>query len=149
MAEATHVGVAQRLLYALRHLPSRHSLPAVHACLHPVELRKDIVGKVEPAVREDVALHTAQDAERRQHFVRRRDLLGLTTQLVAGQAADGPDSGRVVADREVLIAAVPGGAAHLLDACPSVRPRRVAMEVAADVVRVDELRRLASERLFA
>ena len=47
----------------------------------------------------------------------------------------GADRGRVVADREVLVAALARGAAHLLDARPAVRPGRVAVQVAADVAR--------------
>ena len=42
-----------------------------------------------------------------------------------------------------------GGAAHLLDARPAVRPRRVAVQVAADVAELDERRRLAAERRLA
>jgi hypothetical protein len=38
MAEAAHVGVAQRLLDTLGHLRPRHALTGVHACLDPVEL---------------------------------------------------------------------------------------------------------------
>src|ERR671919_3188339 len=73
MAEAADVRVSQRLLDTLRHLPPRHSLPPVHACLYPLELREDIVGKVEPPVGEDVALDPAQDPKRRKQFVRGRD----------------------------------------------------------------------------
>ena len=82
MAEAAHVRVAQRLLDALGHLPPRHPLAAVDARLHPVELGEDVVGEVEPAVGEDVALDPAQDAERRQQLVRRRDLLALAADVV-------------------------------------------------------------------
>ena len=121
----------------------------MHAGLYPLELRENVVGKVEPSVGEDVALDPAQDAKRRKQLVRGRDLLGLAADVVRGEAADGSHSGRVVADREIVVAALPGGAAHLLDARPSVRPRRVGVEVAADVSRLDERRRLAAERLLA
>ena len=135
VAEAADVRVAQRLLDALGHLPPRHPLAAVDAGLHPVELGEDVVGEVEPAVGEDVALDPAQDAERRQHLVGGRDLLGLAADVVGREAADGADRRRVVADREVLVAALARGAAHLLDARPPVRPGRVAVQVAADVGR--------------
>src|SRR5919106_654164 len=148
MAEAAHGRVPQRLLDTLCHLPPRHSLATVDACLYPLELGEDLVGKVEPSVREDVALDPAQDAKRRQPLVRGRDLLSLAADVVRGEAADGSHGGRVVANREVLVAALPGGAGHLLDARPSVRPRRVAMEITADVFRLDERRRLAAERLL-
>ena len=119
------------------------------ARLHPIELGEDVVGQIEPPVREDVALDTAQDAERRQQLVRRRDLLGLAADVVGGEPADGAHGRRVVADREVVIAARAGGASHLLDARPAVRPRRVAVEVAADVAELEQARRLAAERLLA
>ena len=82
MAEAAHVGVAQRRHDTLRHLGSRHPLSAVHARLHPVELGQDVVGKIEPAVGEDVAFDPAQDAEGREERVGRRDLLGLPADVV-------------------------------------------------------------------
>ena len=149
MAEAAYVRVAQRLLDALGHLPPRHSLAAVDARLHPVELSQDIVRKIEPPVGEDVAFDSAQDAERCQQLVRGRDLLGLPANVVGREPADGAHGGRVVADRDVVVAARAGGTAHLLDARPPVRPCRMAVQVAADVARLDEDRRLAAERLLA
>jgi hypothetical protein len=50
----------------------------MHRCLDPVELGEDVVGKVERAVVQDVALRPAQDAERRELAVRPLDLLTLT-----------------------------------------------------------------------
>ena len=47
------------------------------ARLHPVELGQHVVGEVEPAVGEDVALDPAQDAERGELLVGGGDLLGL------------------------------------------------------------------------
>ena len=69
----------------------RQPLAAVDARLHPVELGEDRVGQVEPAVREDVALGAAQDAERRERLVRVGDLERLAAQVVRGQAAHGAD----------------------------------------------------------
>ena len=82
MAEAADVRVAERLLDARGHLAPRHPLAAVDARLHPVELGEHVVGQVEPAVGQDVALDPAQDAERRERLVRRRDLLGLAADVV-------------------------------------------------------------------
>ncbi len=120
MAEAAHGGVAQRLLDALGQLTPRHALPAVHARLHPVEFGEHLVGKIEPPVGEDVALDSAQHAERRQQLVRSRDLVGLAVHVVGSEPADGTHGRGVVADREVFIAARAGGPGHLLDARPSV-----------------------------
>ena len=79
--------VAQRLLHARGHLRARHPLAAVDARLHPVELGEHVVGEVEPAVGQDVALDPAQDAERRQRLVGRGDLLALAADVVG---ASGP-----------------------------------------------------------
>src|SRR6185312_10427855 len=57
--------------------------------------------------------------------------------------------GRVVAYREVLVAVLARVAPHLLDARPAVRPGGVAVQVAAYVLQLDELRRRAGERLLA
>ena len=149
VAEAAHVRVTQRFLDAPGHLVVRHPLAAVHAGLDPVELGEHVVGQVEPPVREDVALDPAQDAERRQPLVRGRDLLALAADFVAGEPGDGADGRRVVADGDVLVAELARGAAHLLDARAAVRPRRVAVQVAADLAGLDEHRRIAPERSLA
>ena len=60
------------------------------------------------------------------------DLLGLAAHAVGVEARNGADADRVVADREVLVAALARGAAHLEDRRPAVRPGRVAVQVAAD-----------------
>jgi hypothetical protein len=105
----------------------------VHACLYPVELREDVVRKIEPPIRQDVALDAAQDAEGGKQLVRLRDLLALAADVVRAEPADRSHGGSVIADREVVVAAFECGAAHFLDTRPSIRPRRVAMEVSLDV----------------
>ena len=141
MAEAADVRVAERLEHAVGHLAGGHALAAVDAGLDPVELGEHVVGEVEPAVGQDVAFDAAQDAERRERRVGGGDLLGLTADVVGCESRDGADRGRVIADREVRVAAVAGRAAHLLHARAPVGPRRVAVEVAADVVELDQPRR--------
>ena len=61
------------------------------------------------------------------------DLLGLPAQGVAVQSGDDADVRRVVADGQVLVAAVAGGDAHLEHGRPAVRPLRVHVQVAAQV----------------
>ena len=139
----------ERRLDAGGHLRARHPLAAVDARLHPVELRQHVVGEVEPPVREDVALDPAQDAERREQLVRGGDLLALAADVVRREALDGADRRRVVADRDVVVAAVDRGARHLLDRGAAVRPGRVAVQVAADVPLLDEVRGRAAERRLA
>jgi hypothetical protein len=120
----------------------------VHAGLHPVELGEDVVRKVQAAVRKDVALDATQHAEGLQQLVRGSDLVALAADLVRGQPANRADGGSVVADRQVLVAALAGRAAHLLYARAPVRPGGVAVQVAADRVHLHQGRRLAAERLL-
>ena len=132
------VEAPQRLLDARGHLAPRHPLAAVHARLDPVELGQHVVGQVEPAVGQDVALDPAQHAERRQPRVGGGDLLALAADFVGGQPADGTDGRRVVADREVLVAALDRGARHLLDAGRPIGVVGVAVHRAAHVVLADQ-----------
>ena len=75
--EARCCRMPHRLEHALGdRLPAR-TLPRVQADLQPVELGEHVVGQVERAIREDVALAPAQDSKRRQLLVRGRDLLRL------------------------------------------------------------------------
>ena len=117
--------------------------------LHPVELGEHVVGEVERPVGADVALGAAQDAEGSEQLVRRRDLLALAAEVVRGQTRDDADVRRVVADREVLIAELLRGAGHLLDRGLPVRPRRMHVQIAADLGHLDERRRLAPEAVLA
>ena len=75
-------------------------------------------------------------------LVRGGDLLGLAAHAVGVQPGHGADADRVVADRQVLVAAVAGGLAHLEDRRLPVRPGRVAVQVAEDVGHLDGLGRL-------
>jgi hypothetical protein len=120
MTQATHVWIAQRLEHARGHLPSRHPLPAVHARLHPFQLRQDAIGKIEPTVGEDVALDPTQHAERRERLVGGGDLLALTPHVVRGEPGHRSHRRRVIADRQVVVATIASRPAHLLDALPTV-----------------------------
>ena len=142
VAEAADVGRVERGEHALGQLLARRALAAVDARLHPVELGQQVVGQVERTVAADVALGAAQEAERRELLVGGRDLLGLAAHAVGVEAGDGADADRVVADRQVLVAALARGPAHLQDRRPAVRPGRVAVQVAADLRHLDELRDL-------
>ena len=73
-------------------------------------------------------------------FVNFRPLL---LQLVGLQPADHCDALRVVGDGDVLQAAALGGGGHLLDARLAVGPRAVHVQIAADVVQLDERGQLA------
>ena len=90
-----------------------------------------------------------QDAKRRKLLVGGGDLLALAAQVVGVEARDDPDVPGVVADRHVLVAEVPRGGRHLEDGRLAVRPRRVAVEIAAHVAQLDERRRRPAERFLA
>ena len=149
MADGRNGRVVHRLDRALGQLVAAPALAAVDARHHPVQLGEDVVGEVERRVGSDVALDSPQDAERGQDLVRCGDLLALAADGVRVEARDDGHGHRVVADRQVRVAARDGGAAHLLHGAAAVRPRRVAVEVAADVHEVDERRGLAAKRLFS
>ena len=148
VADAAHRRVPGRLRHPHRHLLARLPLPGVDGGLHPVELRQHLVGEIERAVAEDVALAPPQDAEGRDELVRGGDLFALPADPVRVEAGDDADVRRVVADRDVLVAVeVARGLRHLEHGGLAVRPGRVAVEVAADLVQLDEARRLHAEPL--
>ena len=111
----------------------------MQADLHPVELGEDVVGQVERAVGEDVALASAQDAERSECLVGGRDLLGLTAQVVRIEARHDADRSRVVADRQILVPALERSFCHLEHRRLAVRCGRVNVQVAADVVDSEQI----------
>jgi hypothetical protein len=121
----------------------------VHRRDDDVELGEAVVCEVHGAVRPDVALDPGEDAKGRQPLVRLVDLVALAADIVGVQARNGADGRRVVANREVLVAELTGGKSHLDDGLAAVRPRRVAMQVAADLVDRDERGSLPAERLLA
>ena len=133
VAQAADVRVPHRLDRPLGQLARRHPLPAMDARLHPLELGQHVVRQIQRAIAEDVALAPTQDPKRRQPFVRSRDLLALATHVVGGQPGNCADARRVVADGQVLVAALARRLAHLEHARLPVRPGRMAVEVAADV----------------
>ena len=67
----------------------------------------------------------------------------------AREALDGADRGRVVADRQVVVAAVAGGAAHLLDARAAVGPGGVACAGRRGCRRARQPRRPPARRRLA
>ena len=66
----------------------RRPLPGVQGQLHPVELREDIVRKVERTVADDVALGSAEHPEGGELLVFRGDLLSLAAEIVSVEAGN-------------------------------------------------------------
>ena len=134
VAEAAHVRVAQRLLDALGHLRAAASAARRARSPAPSRARRGrrrggrAGRRAGCRTRSRAGRGTARAARwppRSPRAWRR------TSSAVSPRTA--PDGRRVVADRDVVVAALARGAAHLLDARPAVRPRRVAVQVAADV----------------
>ena len=73
------------------------ALAGVQADLHPFELGEHVVGEVERAVGEDVALAAAEEPERREQLVRGCDLLALPADVVGVEPGD--DAGRCACGR--------------------------------------------------
>ena len=135
MAQRPHRGMPHRLGHHPRELVAAAPLARVQAQLHPLERLEHAVVDVERAVGADVALDAAQHPERSDALVHLRDLLRLAEERVRVEARDDAHVRAVVADREVLVAAIASRERHLVHRVPAVRPRRVAVEVAADVCR--------------
>ncbi len=131
--------MAHRLDDPVRERVAAPPLARVQADLHPVQLGEHVVGEVERAVREDVALAAAQDPERRQQLVGGRDLLSLPADVVGIETGDDRHRARVVADREVLVAELARRPSHLLDRRLAVGGSRVHVQVAADVGRLEQV----------
>ena len=66
----------------LRQLGARLPLAGMHRRLHPVELGEDVVGQVERAVGEHVALVPRRTRNGATSSVRRGDLLALAAHVV-------------------------------------------------------------------
>ena len=125
-----------------------------------VEPAEEIVLVVEQAVRADLELAAVQQAEAlrrrlgrcrpggllgREPGVQRRDDLALLFDAIRRQAAGDRQRLRVVGQDLVGVAAPAGGLGHDLDRERAVRPFRVAVEVAAQVLEPDEGRQRARE----
>ena len=134
MAEAADGGMVHRVRHPRRELGARGPLPGMERELHPLEAREHVVRQVETPVGTDVALAAAQHPKRREPLVRGRDLFRLAAQVVRVEAGDDPDAARVVADRDVLVAAGAGRLGQLEHGRPPVRPDGVAVQVAQDLV---------------
>ena len=142
VAQASDGRMAHGLGHTCREFRARCALPAMERELDPLELGEHVVRQVEAPVTANVALHAAQNPERRQLLVRGGDLLALATERIGVEAGHDPDVRRVIADREVLVASLPRSGAHLVHGRAAVRPGRVGMQVSADLVQFHECRRL-------
>ena len=117
------------------------------ACHHPVELLEQVLLVVERAVGEDVHLRPGEQPEAALGgAVVVGDLLDPLAQLIGGDVVAEPVARRVVGHRQVGVAALARRLGHLLERVAPVRERRVAVQVAAQVADLDQLRQLAGRR---
>src|SRR4029453_16531581 len=95
VAQRRRVRAPHRLGHDLRQLLLAPALARMQADLDPVELSQRGLGKIEPSVREDVALDAAQDDERGEPLVHGGDLLALPAEVVRVEAGYDPHVARV------------------------------------------------------
>ena len=101
----------------------------MHARDDDVERREQVEVLVEAAVLEDVDLDAGEDAERRELLVELGDDVELLAQPVGVEAVRHAHLGRVVREREVLVAELGRLARHRLDRRAAVGPVGVQVEV--------------------
>src|SRR5579862_109937 len=138
VADAVDIRVRHRLEHALGGAVVRR---VVNRRDDPVEPSEILVGHVHLAVRTDVGLDAGEDRQLREALAERLDLLELRVEAAVAEVV------RVVGDRVVLVAARDRRLEHLRERVLAVgRPVRVRVEVATDVLHLDELRQLTRPR---
>ena len=130
MGQHVQPRVLQRAHDARRHLGAGLLEARVHGRHHDVELAQLLVGEVEGAVGEDVALGAGQDADREARL-QGADGRALGTQLVDAEAAGDGERARVIRHDDVLVAARLGRLHQALQRVMAVRPVGVGVQVAA------------------
>ena len=126
-----HVRVADRGHHPLGHRPGGHPQLGVHAGDDHVQPGEQVLALVERAVLEDVDLDPGQHAERGQLGVQLGDQLELRLQALGGQPAGHGQPGRVIGQREPLVAETARGLGHLPGRAAAVGPVGMGVAVAA------------------
>ena len=140
MADDVDVVVVHRRDDTFRHLPLGLPEPRVNARHHHVEVGKDAVREVDPAVHTDVALGAGEDGDAAAAFaVDPLDLAHLVGQALRGEAAGDMKGLCVVADGDVLVAERRRGLRHLADGVGALAPPGMDVEVAPDRTVADEV----------
>ena len=103
---------------------------------------KALSGKSRAPVLENIHFDAFEDGDPLEPGVEPIDFLGLLQQASGIEAVDHGDPAAVIGQGDILIAHRPRSLCHLFNACRAVRPRRVDMEVAADVRQRHEVRHL-------
>ena len=143
MGDRRDVRILQGLDHPAGDLLARLLLAVVDAGHDPIGLGQHVVGQVEPAAFENVDLDALEHRDAVEPLVELVDFGPLLPQPLGVQPVDHRHALRVVGDGDVLQAALLGGGGHFLDARRAVGPRAVHVQVAADVVQLDQLGQLA------
>src|SRR5690606_38712478 len=103
-----------------------------------VKLRQDVVGQIQAAVAADVDLDAGQEVWGAKLLPQPLNDLYLAAQAVGVEAVRHDDQRGMIGDRQVLVAGGGRRRVHLLDRGPAVAPAAVDMQLAPDVVRLDQ-----------
>ena len=94
---------------------------------------EDAIGEIEAAVGQDVDFAAVEDRDVGVPLAEAGDFVSLALDAVDRQVARRRRARRVIGDREVLVAERTAPVDHRLDRVAAVAPRRVHVEIAADV----------------
>ena len=120
--------------------------PVVQRGEDDVEPREHPVRKIQTSVRQDVDFAAVEDLDARKPRPRFVDFVGLALDAVQGQIPRRRGTRRVVGDRAVLVAEIDARPDHRVDRIAAVAPRRVHVEVSADVAPRHQPRQRARQR---
>ena len=107
---------------------------------YDVQPREHRVGKVEPAVRQDVRLDPVQNREGREPLAQTLDLVALSRELIDRHRPRRAGADGMIRDRDVFVPQRGARGHHLRQRIAPVAERRVHVEVAPDVLARDERR---------
>ncbi len=113
---------------------------------HDVETLEDGVLEIETAVGQDVDLDAVEDRHSGKAIPQGVDLLALAGDVAARERPRRGRARRVVCDRDVLVPERMTASDHRREVVAAIAVGRVHVQVAADVRRIDELRKIARRR---
>lgn len=108
-----------------------------------IQPRKQVIGKVEAAVFEDIHLARFQKTDAIEFCVQRVDFVDLGSQLVGAQPACHGLAAGMIGDPEIVISLFPGCLSHFADCEFAVAGLGVAVQIAAHVIKRHRFRECA------
>ena len=147
MGDDLRIGIFDGGKDAVGHFGAFHFHVGVHGGDDHVELRENFVVEVELAVFQDVDFDSGEQANAGDALLRGADFFDLRERALFVHAVGDGDGFRVVGERDVLVAEIAAGFAHFLDGIVAVGGGGVHLQVAANVVELDQVGQHASRRL--